>query len=222
MIFRDRQDAGQQLARRLRHLANEHPLVLALPRGGVPVAFEIATALKADLDLLFVRKLGAPGHEELGLGAVVDGADPQLVLNEDIVRDLAPSPNYLHAEMQRQLAEITRRREIYMHGIPPIDVARRTVILVDDGIATGGTVRAALKGLRKLGPARLILAVPVGPPDMLAKLRQECDELVCLAEPAPFFAVGAHYGYFDQTSDEEVVRLLQQARLEKAGSAAAR
>src|SRR3546814_144397 len=108
------------------------------------------------LDRLFVRKLGAPGHEELGLGAVVDGADPQLVLNEDIVRDLAPSPNYLHAEMQRQLAEITRRREMYMHGIPPIDVARRTVILVDDGIATGGTVRAALKGLRKLGPARLI------------------------------------------------------------------
>src|SRR3546814_5759324 len=105
MIFRDRQDAGQQLARRLRHLANEHPLVLALPRGGVPVAFEIATALKADLDLLFVRKLGAPGHEELGLGAVVDGADPQLVLNEDIVRDLAPSPNYLHAEMQRQRSE---------------------------------------------------------------------------------------------------------------------
>src|SRR3546814_16071885 len=111
---------------------------------------------------------------------------------------------------------------MYMHGIPPIDVARRTVILVDDGIATGGTVRAALKGLRKLGPARLILAVPVGPPDMLAKLGQECDELVCLAEPAPFFAVGAHYGHFDQTSDEEVMRRLQQPRLEKAGRAGAR
>src|SRR3546814_17449719 len=119
-------------------------------------------------------------------------------------------------------SDLTRRREMYMHGIPPIDVARRTVILVDDGIATGGTVRAALKGLRKLGPARLILAVPVVPPDMLAKLGQECDELVCMAEPAPFFAVGSHYGHFDNPNNEELVRLLEHPRLAKPGRTADR
>ncbi len=210
--FRDRQEAGIELARALMHLAPTHPLVLALPRGGVPVAFEVAKALDADLDLLFVRKLGAPGYEELGIGAVVDGADPQLVLNEDVVRQLAPSPNYIRAEMRRQLAEIERRRDTYLGGEAPIAVAGRTVIVVDDGIATGGTVKAALKGLRKAGPARLILAVPVAPQETIAALGGECDEIVCLAQPHPFLAVGAHYARFDQTSDDEVVQLLAAAR----------
>jgi putative phosphoribosyl transferase len=211
-LFQDRRDAGIQLAAALMHLAPANPLVLALPRGGVPVAFEVATALGADLDLLIVRKLGAPGYEELGIGAVVDGADPQLVLNEDVVRQLAPNPNYIRAEMRRQLGEIDRRRHVYLGGAPPIPVAGRTAIVVDDGIATGGTVRAALKGLRKARPARLILAVPVAPPESIAALRGECDEILCLAQPNPFYAVGAHYACFDQTGDDEVVRLLAAAR----------
>jgi putative phosphoribosyl transferase len=211
-IFRDRREAGQWLSDRLGHLASSDPLVLALPRGGVPVAFEVARALDADLDLLFVRKLGAPGYEELGIGAVVDGADPQLVLNEEVVRQLAPSPNYVRSEMQRQLAEIERRRHAYLGNRAPMPVDGRTVILVDDGIATGGTVKAALKGLRKAHAGRIILAVPVAPASSVAELRGECDELICLAQPDPFFAVGAHYVAFDQTSDEEVVRLLDDAR----------
>lgn len=211
-IFRDRREAGQWLADRLGHLASSDPLVLALPRGGMPVAVEVARALDAELDLLFVRKLGAPGYEELGIGAVVDGADPQLVLNEGVVRQLAPSPNYIRAEMQRQLAEIERRRRAYLGDRAPIPLEGRTVILVDDGIATGGTVRAALKGLRKARAARIILAVPVAPAETLATLRDECDELVCLAQPDPFHAVGAHYANFTQTCDAEVVRLLEEAR----------
>ncbi|SDD87000.1 putative phosphoribosyl transferase [Sphingomonas sp. YR710] len=209
--FHDRREAGRHLAARLAHVAPARPLVLALPRGGVPVAFEVAQALDAELDLLFVRKLGAPGYEELGIGAVVDGADPQLVLNEDVVRQLAPSPHYIRTEMQRQLREIERRRKTYLGNALPIEAAGRTVIVVDDGIATGGTVKAALKGLRKVHPARLILAVPVAPADSLAELMGDCDEIVCLSRPSPFYAVGAHYAEFDQTSDEEVIRLLCEA-----------
>lgn len=210
--FRDRREAGARLAAALQHLAKVHPIVLALPRGGVPVAFEVADALGAELDLLFVRKIGAPGYKELGIGAVVDGADPQLVLNEEVMRQLAPSPQYLRAEMRRQLAEIERRRQAYTGGLPPIELTGRTVIIVDDGIATGATIKAALKGVRKVHPARLVLAVPVAPRESIAQLRSECDEVVCLAQPGPFFAVGAHYVDFTQTSDEEVIQLLRRAR----------
>jgi putative phosphoribosyl transferase len=220
VLFHDRRDAGVHLAKVLSHLAASHPLVLALPRGGVPVAFEVAKALKADLDLLFVRKLGAPGYEELGIGAVVDGADPQLVLNEDVVRQLGPTPEYIRAEMRRQLAEIDRRRRAYLGDREPIAVAGRTVIIVDDGIATGGTVKAALKGVGKAHPARLILAVPAAPAEVIAGLKAECDEVICLYEPYPFYAVGAHYVVFDQTSDEEVVRLLSEARELRNGQSA--
>lgn len=220
MLFHDRRDAGVHLAKALAHLASSQPLVLALPRGGVPVAFEVARALDADLDLLFVRKLGAPGYEELGIGAVVDGADPQLVLNEDIVRDLAPTPDYIRAEMRRQLTEIDRRRRAYLGDQAPIPVAGRTVIVVDDGIATGGTVKAALKGLSKAQPARLILAVPVAPAQAIATLREDCDEIICLYQPYPFYAVGAHYVVFDQTSDAEVVRLLDAARRQRSHESA--
>ena len=191
----------------------DNAVVLALPRGGVPVAFEVARALRAPLDLIFVRKIGAPGHAEYGLGAVVDGAHPQVVLNEEAVRFLDVPPSYIEKETQRQLQEIERRRQHYLAGRQPVDVGGRVAIVVDDGIATGGTVRAALKGLSLARPARLILAVPVAPADTIDRLRAEADEIVCLMTPDPFHAVGQHYDDFRQTSDREVTTLLNEARL---------
>lgn len=210
--FRDRRAAGQVLAGMLERFRTENPLILALPRGGVPVAFEVATALDADLDLLLVRKLGAPGHEELGIGAIIDGANPQIVLNERVVGTLALPDGYIQEEARRQLAELERRRSQYMRGRPALPVKGRTVILVDDGVATGSTVRAALRGARAKDPRKLVLAVPVAPRDTLDALATECDEVVCAATPEPFYAVGAHYHDFTQTSDQEVEQLLDAAR----------
>lgn len=211
-LFEDRRDAGRQLAKALAHYRASRLVVLALPRGGVPVGFEVAKALAATLDVLLVRKMGAPGHEELGLGAVVDGQDPQLVLNEDVIRMVRPPAGYIEAEKKRQLAEIERRRRQYVGDRPPTSAEGRTVIIVDDGIATGGTVKAAMRGVSQHRPARLVLAVPVAPADSLEELGAECDDIVCLATPEPFFAVGSHYQDFTQTDDEEVIRLLEEAR----------
>lgn len=210
--FLDRQDAGERLAEELLHLKQERPVVLALPRGGVPVAFEVAKALQAPLDLLMVRKLGAPGHAEYGIGAVIDGSDPQVVLNEEAMRIVRPTPEYVEEETQRQLVEIERRRARYFAGREPIPIAGRTVIVVDDGIATGGTVRVALKALRKANAARIVLAVPVAPRDTLDSLHDDADEVVCLSTPTDFRAVGLHYANFDQTSDAEVMQCLSAAR----------
>ena len=208
----DRRDAGRRLAAVLAPYREQRPVVLALPRGGVPVGFEVAKALSAPLDVLLVRKIGAPGHPELGLGAVIDGRDPQRVLNEEVVRAVAPPPGYIDAEVQRQLAEIERRRRHYMGDRPPLAVEGRVAIVVDDGIATGGSVRAALRGLARRHPRSLVLAVPVAPVDTLATLASACDDIVCLLTPEPFYAVGSHYRDFTQTEDEEVVRLLAAAR----------
>jgi len=209
-MFVDRRDAGRQLATALLPLQLDDPLVLALPRGGVPVAAEVASALGAPLDLLLVRKLGAPGHSEYGIGALVDGDNPQLVLNEEAMRVIAPSPDYVEAEKQRQLVELERRRTRYFGDRAPLPVEGRTVVLVDDGIATGGTVRVALRALRATGASTIILAVPVAPADTLETLRPETDRTVCLETPAPFLAVGNHYADFTQTTDDEVIALLQQ------------
>jgi len=211
--FENRRDAGRKLAGELSRRDFDNPLILALPRGGVPVAYEVAKALGAEMDLLFVKKLGAPGWPEYGIGAVVDGDSPQIVLTEEIVRQLKPGPEYVEAEMQRQLKEIARRRATYLGNSQPIEMEGRTVIIVDDGIATGGTVRAALKGVRKNKPRKIILAVPVAPSSALEELRDECDEIVCLSTPTPFGAVGSFYRDFDQTSDGEVVSLMADKQL---------
>jgi len=210
--FEDRADAGHRLADALSHLRDERPIVLALPRGGVPVAFEVASALGAPLDVVLVRKIGAPGHKELGLGAVVDGAHPNIVLNDEVVRAVQPRAGYIQAESARELAEIERRRALYRPGRPPLALEGRTVIVVDDGIATGGTVKAVLKALRQSQPKRLVLAVPVAPADTIVELSPLADEIVVLAMPELFYAVGGYYRDFTQTSDEEVVDLLARSR----------
>src|SRR6185503_8306313 len=174
---------GRELAAAVLHLKNEQPIVLALPRGGVPVAFEVAGALSAPLDVVLVRKIGAPRQKELGLGAVVDGPHPQIVLNEDVVRAVQPGDEYIQAEAGREIAEIERRRDLYRRGRPPLDVRRRTVIVVDDGIATGGTMKAVLKALRELQPKKLVLAVPVAPADSIAELSPLADDVIVLAMP---------------------------------------
>jgi putative phosphoribosyl transferase len=209
--FADRRDAGRALAQEVRALSPDRPVVLALPRGGVPVGFEVAEALGAPLDVLMVRKIGAPGHEEYGIGAVVDGAAPQVVIDEEAARAVGASQDYIDMQIARQLAEIERRRAIYRTG-PAISLQGRTAILVDDGIATGGTVRAALKALAKAGPARIVLAVPLAPAEVLPEMEALCDRVICLATPYPFHAVGMHYRDFGQTNDEEVVRLLAEAK----------
>jgi putative phosphoribosyl transferase len=209
--FTDRREAGAALVDPVRRLDLVDPIVLALPRGGVPVGFELAEALHAPLDVLLVRKIGAPGHEEFGIGALVDGASPQLVIDEAAARAVGASRDYIERQVKRELAEIERRRAAYCPA-PPIPIRGKTVVVVDDGIATGGTVRAALQALANVGARRIVLAVPLAPRDVLAGLGTLCDDIVCLSTPEPFFAVGAHYRDFSQTEDDEVVRLLASAR----------
>lgn len=209
--FEDRRQAGRLLAEAVVSLGLADPVVLALPRGGVPVGFEVANALHAPLDVLLVRKIGAPGHEEYGIGALVDGDSPHIVIDERAARMVGASEAYIEREIERQLAEVERRRVAYRTG-DPVPLAGKAVVVVDDGIATGGTVRAALQALGQVGASRIVLAVPVAPPDALTGLRELCDQIVCLTTPEPFYAVGAHYADFDQTGDEEVVELLDRAK----------
>jgi erythromycin esterase-like protein/predicted phosphoribosyltransferase len=209
--FRDRNEAGRLLAKKLTAYANRPDvLVLALPRGGVPVAYEIARALGAPLDVFVVRKLGIPGYEELAMGAVATGG--VRVLNDQIVQRLGIPKYVIDAVAAREEQELARRERLYRGGRPPPDVRGRTVILVDDGLATGATMRAAVMALRQLQPARIVVAIPTGSPDTCEELRSEVDEVVCAITPEPFLAVGHWYEDFSQTTDEEVRDLLAQAR----------
>ncbi len=209
-MFQNRSDAGSQLASHLTHLVDERPIVLGLPRGGVVVAAEIASALSAPLDVLIVRKLGAPGRPELAIGAVTDTGTPQHVLNQDIIQSLGVDETYIQQQVKDQLAEVHHRQQIYRRGRSGIDTTDRTVIVVDDGIATGATMRAALTALKLSALKHLVLAVPVASPHALDTLQSSVDELVCLHSPIHFFAVGAFYSDFSQTSDDEVIMLLDK------------
>mgnify|MGYP001123702548 CR=1 FL=1 len=207
-MFADREEAGRKLGAKLMRFKGQDACVFALPRGGVPVGFEIARMLGAPLDLIIVRKLGAPHQPELAIGALADGEHPQIVLNDDIVTMLRVSGEYIAEEKERQLLEIERRRQSYLAGRPRASASRRIAIIVDDGIATGATIRAAIRSIRAAKPARLVLAVPVAPTETIAALRREADEIVCLEAHEDFMAISIYYRNFRQLDDEEVRDLL--------------
>lgn len=210
MLFRDRADAGRALAEKLGAYADRPDvLVLALPRGGVPVGFEVARALRAPLDVFVVRKLGVPGHEELAMGAIATGG--VRVLNEDVVRALGISDEVIDRVAEAEAQELERRERLYRGERPPAEVAGRTVILIDDGLATGSTMRAGVAALRRLGPSAIVVAVPVAAAQTCDELRREVEEVVCAETPEPFYAVGLWYADFSQTSDAEVSELLERA-----------
>lgn len=208
MPFLDRADAGRALARALIRFKDEDSVVLALPRGGVPVAAEVAEALGAPLDLVLVRKIGVPFQPELAMGAIADGGMPTTVRNEDVIAAAGVSEGDFESVCAQELREIERRRRLYLGDRPPASVEGRTAIVVDDGIATGATTRAALRAMRRRNPARLILAVPVAPSDTLSAMREEADLVICLEEHESFGGVSQFYRSFRQVTDEEVVALL--------------
>lgn len=210
-MFQDRNEAGRELARAVAEAAPRAPVVLALPRGGVPLGVAVADRLAAPLDLVLVRKIGMPGHAELAAGAIVDGAPPVTLFNEEILRAAGVSSGDFREEIERLRREIADRRARYHAGRSPVDLRGRTAILVDDGIATGATVRVAIRALRARQPAAIWVAVPVAPADTVRELRSEADRVICLATPEPFRAVGAHYRDFRQVSDDEVIRLMHKA-----------
>ena len=208
--FPNRTEAGRLLAEKLAKYADrDDVIVLGLPRGGVPVAFEVAQRLGAQLDVFIVRKLGVPGFEELAAGAIASGG--VRVLNEDVTRAIPHADEMIEAVTVRETAELERREQIYREGRPSTELRNRVVILVDDGLATGASMRAAIKALRQQGAAKIVVAVPVGPPDTCREIEQEADETICLSTPPFFQAVGQYYEDFSQTSDEDVRELLSHA-----------
>ena len=211
--FADRRHAGAVLAHHLQQVADRDDLVvLALPRGGVPVAYEVARALGAPMDVFVVRKLGMPGHQELAMGAIASGG--VRVMNEDVVTWYRPSAATIESVTQAEQTELERRERAYRNGRPPLPIERRAVILVDDGLATGSTMRAAVLAVRRLRPARVVVAVPVGPRKTCEALREIADDVVCPLMPEPFSAVGLWYIDFTQTTDDEVRQLLSSERAE--------
>src|SRR5438094_9613495 len=208
--FPDRAEAGRQLAEKLeKYTGRDDVIVLGLPRGGVPVAYEVAKRLGAPLDVFIVRKLGVPGFEELAAGAIASGG--VRVLNEDVMRAIPHAEEAIEAVTTRETAELARREQEYRDGRPAPDLRDRIVILVDDGLATGATMRAAVKALRQRGAAKIVVAVPVGPPDTCHEIEEQADETVCLSMPEFFQAVGQYYEDFSQTTDEDVRQLLTSA-----------
>ncbi|GAA3132732.1 phosphoribosyltransferase [Streptosporangium carneum] len=215
--FEDRQDAGRALAGHLeRYRGRRDVVVVGLPRGGVPVAYEVATALRVPLDVFLVRKLGVPGREELAMGAIAGGG--VVVLNEDVVRGLGISQRTIQEAAERERRELLRREEVYREGRPALELTGRTVIVVDDGLATGASMRAAVKALRRHRTAAIVVAVPTAPASTCRELRAEADETVCVVTPSPFLAVGLSYWDFAQTTDREVRDLLRRAARVSTGA----
>ena len=210
MIFRDRTEAGQVLASKLtKYLDQVNTVILALPRGGVPVAYEIGKELGLPVDIFVVRKLGVPGHEELAMGAIASGGVRHI--NRDVVDQLRIDSETIDAASRREQKEIERRERLYRGQRPPVDVRNKTVILVDDGLATGSTMRAAIAALQQHRPARIVVAVPAAAPQTCSEIADEVDEIICAATPEPFYAVGQWYQEFSQTTDDEVRELLARA-----------
>lgn len=211
-LFEDRIDAGKKLAKELSKYANRSDvLILALPRGGVPVAFEVAKELNVKMDVFIVRKLGVPGNEELAMGAI--SSDNVLVLNEDIVKSFQIPERVINMVAENELKELKRRERTYRGDRPKPEISGSTVILIDDGLATGATMRAAASAIKTKNPAKIVVAVPTGAPDTCELFKKEVDEVICIATPEPFYGVGAWYGNFSQTTDEEVCELLDKARV---------
>ncbi len=211
--FENREQAGEMLAQHLSAYAGRtDAIVLALPRGGVPVGYVVAKHLQLPLDVFLVRKLGMPGHEEFAIGAISSGGTR--FLQEDVVRSYGISERVIDTVAQGELLELERREKLYRAGRPPLELAKRVVILVDDGLATGSTMKAAVLAVRKANPAKIIVAVPVGAAESFEKLRSDVDDIICLRTPEPFYAVGTWYENFTQTSDDDVIRLLDDAAQE--------
>jgi putative phosphoribosyl transferase len=207
-MFRNRSEAGKALAERLGPLDPAQTVILALPRGGVPVAAEICSATGAPLDIVLARKIGAPHQPELAIGAIVDGEPPEIVINQDVARIFGLDRDRIERLAALEHPELERRRKLYLSGRDSLPLAGMIAVLVDDGIATGATARAAIAALRHRGAAKVIFAVPVAPSQTARQMRESVDEFVCLATPAPFFSVGEHYDSFEQVEDEEVIALL--------------
>ncbi|MEQ8974650.1 MAG: phosphoribosyltransferase [Coleofasciculus sp. C1-SOL-03] len=218
MLFKNRQEAGQRLASDLKEYANRPDvIVLGLPRGGVPVAYEVARGLDAPLDVWLVRKLGAPGHEELAMGAIASGGTR--ILNKDVVRSLGVSEQAIDKVAAKEQQELERREKAYRGDLPPLELRDRTVLLVDDGLATGASMHAAAVALRQYDPKKIIAAVPVAAPETCQEFKVEVDEIICTETPQPFYAVGLWYNKFDQTTDQEVRDLMERAASQQPAKA---
>jgi putative phosphoribosyl transferase len=210
VMFKDRKEAGRLLAKALSEYKDKNPVILAIPRGGVVVAYEVAKALNAPLDLIIPRKISAPDQPELAIGAVTE--DGTTILNQDILQYLRVPDDYIKAEVKRQEEEIKRRIQKYLGDKPRVPIKGKIIILIDDGVATGATIRAAIASIRKRKPALIVLAIPVGPIDTIEELRKDADRVICLMTPEPFFAIGQFYENFEQTSDKEVIQILNKFR----------
>ena len=208
--FKNREDAAEKLARELLEYWDKNPVVLAIPRGGIVIGYEVAQIVNAPLDLIIPRKIGAPNDSELAIGAVTE--DGTTILNQQLVAELGVSNEYIESEKSKQIQEIRRRIKVYRGEAAALSLEGRTIILVDDGIATGSTMKAAIHSIRKKKPSAIVAAAPVGPPDTVEELKKEVDKLICLIIYEPFFAIGQFYDDFDQVTDEEVIRLLKLSK----------